>query len=329
MPIHCIDCGNENVQTAYIRSPKDSNITLPADKSIPPADSYYVIVRCNNCESIFLHPYYFNELPLIYDEDRYYAGYFPGNIHTGGNPSLGSSRFFLLKRYLNKRKAHFFMKLAGISQRSAIRVLDFGCSQGDLVQGFIDCGCDAVGVDISKKASLEAQKRGVHIYHGHLENVPFPDNSFDIIVSIETIEHIPYLDAVCNKIRHLLKERGMLIIKVPNDVDGYRRTFFKKIWWMIPPVHVRFFTIRNIANIFGRYGFRIVAVRTSGLFGCDIADIIRWFLEKTRIRKLQNSIFWWLCGKAICILFLPVDFVLNALGKHSEIIVAMRKDSGS
>lgn len=157
--VNCIDCGGCNICTVFIRSPKDNNITVPVNKSVDPCDYLYTILRCKDCGSIFLHPYYFEESFGVYNDERYFTGYFLNNIHTGGGPSLNSPSLSFYTKWRNKRKARLLLKLAGFFQQSNIRVIDIGCAKGELVQAFVDCGCDAYGVDVSEQVVLEAQKK--------------------------------------------------------------------------------------------------------------------------------------------------------------------------
>lgn len=325
--VNCIDCGDCNICTAFIRSPKDNNITVPVNKSIDPCDYLYTILRCKDCGSIFLHPNYFEESFGVYNDERYFTGYFPNNIHSGGGPSLTPPSLSFYTKWRNKRKACLLLKLAGFFRQSNIRVIDIGCAKGELVQAFFDCGCDAYGVDVSGQIVLEAQKKGLNCYHGHFENSPFPNEYFDLIVSIEVFEHIALLETIINKIKQTLKPNGVFIIQVPNDIEGYRHLFFRKIWWMIPPMHIRYFTTKSVKNIFSQYGLKVSFIRTTGSFGDDIGAIISWRLKKLGIRKIQNLLIFKMLIKAMKVLFLPIDILLNVFSRHSEMIVVMRKDN--
>lgn len=325
-PVNCIDCGSNKVYTAFIRSPKDNNITRPTTDSVRPSDSLYVILHCINCDSFFLHPYYFEESFAVYSTDRYFAGYFPGNIHRGGGPSTTSPRPFVsLTRRQNMKKARFFLRLAGLEQEAHPKIAEIGCSTGNLLQGFVDCGCTVLGVDISEQAISEARKKGLNLYCGRFEDAELPNEYFDLIISCETFEHMAGLENICKKMRQTLKCNGMLIITVPNDIEGYRRIFFRKIWWMIPPMHIRYFTARSVKNIFTQHGFDVTSVKTSGSVGHDVNSIIRWFMKKWGMRRTQNSRAFKSAMTGIQLLCSPIDMCLNVFNKHCSMIVVMRK----
>lgn len=75
------------------------------------------------------------------------------------------------------------------------RLLDIGCAYGYFVGTFRKNGVDAYGIDISEFAieqACEEAKR--YIFKAKAQDIPFPDNFFDLIVSWDTLEHIPEQD---------------------------------------------------------------------------------------------------------------------------------------
>ena len=62
-----------------------------------------------------------------------------------------------------------------------------------------------VGVDISEEACDNArQKYGIDARCGSAEAIPLPDASVDVVVSFETIEHVPDAEALVLEIRRVL-----------------------------------------------------------------------------------------------------------------------------
>lgn len=82
--------------------------------------------------------------------------------------------------------------IANLIPRGA-RVLDLGCGQGALLahlQKTRDCtGC---GVELSDENVLECTRRGVSVLQLNLEDglAMFEDNSFDIVLQIDTLQHL-------------------------------------------------------------------------------------------------------------------------------------------
>jgi len=132
------------------------------------------------------------------------------------------------------------------------------------VQALAAMGCQACGVDISETSTNLASEKGLEVYCGRFEDQDLPDHHFDLIFSIQTFEHIADLGKVLQRVKEKLKPGGALLIAVPNDVDGYRGRLYPRRWWMIPPMHIRYFTCRSVEGIFGRHGFHSYLVQHRG-----------------------------------------------------------------
>jgi ubiquinone/menaquinone biosynthesis C-methylase UbiE len=74
------------------------------------------------------------------------------------------------------------------------RVLDVGCAKGFLVKDLmIECpGLEAFGLDISEYALMNCEPEVIGRLHlGSADKLPFPDNSFKAVISINTIHNLP------------------------------------------------------------------------------------------------------------------------------------------
>ncbi len=103
------------------------------------------------------------------------------------------------------------------------RVLDIACGTGygsELLnkQGQAK---EVIGVDISYEAVGYAARRhnsaNTRFIAGSATEIPLPDNSVDVVVSFETIEHIPEDEQVVSEFARVLVPGGMLLISTPND----------------------------------------------------------------------------------------------------------------
>lgn len=99
------------------------------------------------------------------------------------------------------------------------RILDFGCGDGRFEYLLKDSNCKIFGVDYSKKAISFARafNKTPKFFEKNIYELNFSEK-FDFIVSIETLEHIPFdeLEGIIKKISMLLKTKGKFIISVPS-----------------------------------------------------------------------------------------------------------------
>ena len=67
-------------------------------------------------------------------------------------------------------------------------VLDVGCGDGAVTNSLVDDGLEVTGIDASKVAL--SYFRGKSIV-GDIEKLPFANDSFDVVISTEVLEHLP------------------------------------------------------------------------------------------------------------------------------------------
>ncbi len=83
--------------------------------------------------------------------------------------------------------AHFGLKAGD-------RVLDVGCAKGYLVKDLCDAlpGLEVYGLDISEYALMNCPADVVGRLHlGTAEHLPFPDGSFDCVLSLDCVHNLP------------------------------------------------------------------------------------------------------------------------------------------
>jgi len=110
--------------------------------------------------------------------------------------------------------AHFGLK-------PGMRVLDVGCGKGFLVKDLmLECpGLEAFGLDISHYALMHCEKDVIGRLHlGSADALPFPDGSFDCVISLNTIHNLERDRAVAamREIERLSGGRAYV------QVDSYR-----------------------------------------------------------------------------------------------------------
>src|SRR5437762_2237885 len=80
------------------------------------------------------------------------------------------------------------------SRRVGGRVLDAACGNGYGSELLLAAGAEVVAADVAVEALAEARSLGrnrrIHLTGASLLALPFPAETFDAVVSLETIEHI-------------------------------------------------------------------------------------------------------------------------------------------
>lgn len=99
------------------------------------------------------------------------------------------------------------------------RVLDVGCAKGFLVKDLVAEGIDARGLDISRYALDHCEPEVAdRLTLGSCDDLPFPDRSFDAVVSINTLHNMDRAGCVraVREIERLAPGKGFI------QVDSYR-----------------------------------------------------------------------------------------------------------
>jgi len=84
--------------------------------------------------------------------------------------------------------------IAHFGLEAGMRVLDVGCAKGFLVKDLmLACpGLEAFGLDVSLYALMHSEKEIIGRLHlGTAEKLPFPDNSFDCVLCLNTVHNFP------------------------------------------------------------------------------------------------------------------------------------------
>jgi len=104
---------------------------------------------------------------------------------------------------------------------SGLRILDLGCGFGELCRDLAEQGAGEItGVDISTSMLAEAERRSVdhssniRFIRMAMEDVDFPADSFDMVVSSFAFQYIENFDALVAKIEHWLTAGGYLVFSI-------------------------------------------------------------------------------------------------------------------
>jgi ubiquinone/menaquinone biosynthesis C-methylase UbiE len=105
------------------------------------------------------------------------------------------------------------------------RVLEIACGRGGFSRLLGERGASVCGADFSASAVAIAKERlrsyptlngNVSYVQADAQALPFEDNSFDVVISCETIEHVPDPRAALREMYRVAKPGGSLFLTTPN-----------------------------------------------------------------------------------------------------------------
>ncbi len=142
-------------------------------------------------------------------------------IDSGARAGLVPERFDPVSMRGDLIEAEHLSRYWWVGQLAAgARVLDAGCGLAYGTQMLADAGATAtVGVDIA--ASMLEIARGrvtdaVELVAAPMEDLPFPDGHFDLVVCFEAIEHVEDPRAALEELGRVLAPGGTLAVSSPN-----------------------------------------------------------------------------------------------------------------
>lgn len=139
---------------------------------------------------------------------------------------LGTLAFY---RTLDEHRYQVHPRLheaVGFEKTSGLRVLEIGCGCGSEAERFARAGADYTAVDLTNAAVSVTQRRlqlaglAGRFVQGDAENLPFADESFDLVYSHGVLHHTPDTPRTIREVHRVLAPGGRAIIML-----YYRNSF--------------------------------------------------------------------------------------------------------
>jgi SAM-dependent methyltransferase len=211
------------------------------------------------------------------------------------------------------------MILRAADERLGGRVLENGCGVGMYVRHLAPYAAQVIGLEYDFERAAEAGKQAANITNAAGEHLPFPAESFTLILSHEVLEHVQDDRLAVEEMVRVLQPGGRIILFVPNRGYPFET---HGIYWHgkyrfgnIPLVnylprrlrdhlapHVRIYTAGDVRRLFT--GLPVRAMERTILFGAydniiasqprlgRLLRVLLQFLERTPLRCFGLSHFW-------------------------------------
>lgn len=152
-------------------------------------------------------------------------------------------------------------------------ILDIGCGIGSFLIASKAIGWKEYGVEIGSSAQI-AKDLGVNVVQKNFLETNFQYNFFDVITSIDVLEHISNPKLFLEMARNYLRPEGLLYIITPN-IEGMSSRILKEKWLAYAQVdHVILYSPKTIKYLLEKCGFKIKKIKTMDLF------VSEYFLSK-------------------------------------------------
>jgi methionine biosynthesis protein MetW len=157
------------------------------------------------------------------------------------------------------------------------RVVDLGAGGGDDLAAAqrASPGAELHGVELDPDKCAELARRGIAVHSIDLEHdpLPFDDESVDVVISNQTLEHTKEIFWIFHQIARVLRVGGHLIVGVPNLAGIQNRVLLavgrQPSVIRTASAHVRGFTIPGLEDFVDQCfpgGLELVTVRGSNFY---------------------------------------------------------------
>ena len=125
------------------------------------------------------------------------------------------ARFEVPAEVFNRNSVRLAFELIGSTQLNDRKVLDVGCGRGGTVALLAETfSADATGVDLSPEAIAFCQNThgpAMQFKVGDAEHLPFADESFEVVINMESSHTYPNLRAFFTEVRRVLAKGGIFL----------------------------------------------------------------------------------------------------------------------
>jgi SAM-dependent methyltransferase len=175
--------------------------------------------------------------------------------------------------------------IAGLALPEQARILDAGCGSGRNMVELARHGT-VTGVELSETSVALARERGAgDVIAGSVLEMPFADDSFDLAVSLDVIEHLEDDLTALKELRRTVAPGGALLVTVPA---------YQWLWSGHDEInhHHRRYTRRSLQRVAEAAGWRQARTTYFNSLLLPVAIVLR-VLERLNTKTTESSLDLW------------------------------------
>lgn len=142
-------------------------------------------------------------------------------------------------------------------KRRSGKALDLGCGTGNYILELLRRRFDVIGLDASDGMLEVARSKGLNCIKGDAYSLPFPDESFDLVLSVTMFEFIHEPERVLKEIYRVLTPGGEVVMGTMNGRSAwFISKRLKSLFIETAHRYARFYTPKELEELLERVGFK-------------------------------------------------------------------------
>ena len=210
----------------------------------------FEIIRCAHCSFLMTQ-----NAPVEAEIGKYYET--PDYIsHSDTQKGLMNRVYHWVRQYMLSQKARLVKQAAKMPKGT---ILDYGTGTGYFANTMERKGWTVKAVEKSLQARTFAKEHFGLDVDAETALPHYQSETFDVVTLWHVMEHLEHLNEMWNTLHRILKERGVLIVAVPNP-NSYDAKKYKE-WWAAydVPRHLWHFSPSVMQKFGAKHGFILEA----------------------------------------------------------------------
>ncbi len=262
---NCRLCGSNRVSKVYdgpIRAGGADSGTLDG----------YRVLGCAECGVEYLNPFPIDIEPYYKGEQYWVDHHGPVNVAK-------------LQAKHGPEQRRWFQEV-GVETLRGKRVGDFGCGVGIFLDMAKTIAAETVGVDLAEHFKAHLVASGHRFVQRAVDLKP---SSIDVVVSFDTLEHIPAPKDFLKDIYQVLDKNGQVFIGVPNQRDFLKKLVPDYLPFFYHLSHVYYFNEDSLRRALKETGF--VNIQSGFVHKYDLMNMIVWARDLKGIGTVGSEVF--------------------------------------
>ncbi len=244
------------------------------------------IVQCESCGFKFTKDFPDDEsISSYYDSPDYIS-------HSNTRKGLVNSIYHWVRSLMLNKKT----SLVNYYSANKGKLLDIGCGTGYFAGKMKQNGWKVLAIEKNPQVREFVKATwGIEVQDSD-QLLKFPEKEIDVITLWHVLEHLEQLNETMKQLHLILKDKGTLIIALPNS-DSYDAKVYKKFWAAYDlPRHLWHFCPSTFNHLAEQHGFKIVQTVRMPFDIFYIALLSEKYAKRPMalIRAIYHGMFGWL-----------------------------------